>query len=120
MKTINYLIIGCLVLFSYCKKVEVPDDTPRCIKKEIRKIMREKKCDSDSPAKVFQYEYKGESVFLFPGPYCISDGCSILYDSKCNIICYPTGGISGKGCDTKCSDFLQVATNEKLIWEDAR
>jgi hypothetical protein len=111
-------VIAALLLtasISECKKVDVPEGTPYCIKKEIRKILKEDK--RNPSAKMWQYTYHGETVYYIP-PYCC-DQMGVLFNNKCDIICHPDGGLTGGG-DGKCTDFFQSRTNEKLVWEDTR
>ena len=116
-KTISILTICFFVVLTltHCQKLDVPQDTPSCVKKEIRKI----KSDGvrNPPAVVWQYEYNGSIVYYIPS-YCC-DVPSLLFDSDCNQICSPDGGITGRG-DGKCADFFAKRKNEKLIWKDDR
>lgn len=96
-----------LVIFS-CNKLDVPKDTPRCIKKLIRNEM--KGCLS----KVYKYYYNNQVVYLFEPENC-PDELYYLYDEDCNLICSPDGGLSGLG-DGTCPDFYQSAINQELIW----
>ncbi|MFH1004578.1 MAG: hypothetical protein V1781_03660 [Bacteroidota bacterium] len=118
MKKYNLLL--CLTLISVltltsCEKLDVPKETPACIKKEIRKIKSDKV--RNPPASVWQYDYNGQTVYYIP-PYCC-DIPSQLFDNDCNQICSPDGGLSGAG-DGKCPDFFSQRKNEKLIWQDDR
>ncbi len=118
IKRILLIGIGLLfinIIFISCDKLDVPADTPSGIKKKIRK-MKDDEVRNPSGS-VWQYDYNGETVYYIP-PYCC-DRYSELYDSKCNLICNPDGGISGAG-DGKCTDFFNTRTNEKLIWQDDR
>ena len=72
---------------------------------------------SNPPAKVFSYTFNGETVYYIAGPCC--DNFSDLYNSSCEIICHPDGGINGTG-DGQCPTFSADATDEKLIWADER
>jgi len=98
-----------------CKKVDVPTDTPSCIKKAIKKIQAEKV--KKPPASLWQYTYNGQVVYYIPSSCC--DLPSQLYDSNCKQLCNPDGGFTGKG-DGKCTDFFNTRKNEKQIWEDDR
>lgn len=114
----NRILIFSLCLFlilSSCEEIDVPKDTPDCIKNEIEQISNEPV--RNPPAEVWQYDYNGQTVFYLPS-YCC-DMFSELYDDKCNLICHPDGGIAGHG-DGKCSDFFARKTNGKLIWKDDR
>lgn len=107
--------IALLSVFIACNKDDSVDDLPKCIVKKIDDI----KAGGvwNPPAKVYSYTYNGETVYYFPARCC--DIPSSLFDSDCNVICQPDGGFDGEG-DGKCSDFFELRTDEKLIWEDTR
>jgi hypothetical protein len=116
MRHIAILIsVYAFTVFTSCEKLDVPSDTPNCIKRKIKQIESDEV--RNPPAKVYQYEYNVKIVYYFPA-YCC-DIPSELYDENCNLICCPDGGISGTG-DNKCSDFFSKRTNEILIWQDDR
>ncbi|MBL4752878.1 MAG: hypothetical protein JKY52_04645 [Flavobacteriales bacterium] len=66
---------------------------------------------------IWEYTYKGSIVYLVPAPCC--DNFNPVYNLKCEVICHPHGGITGKG-DGKCNDFRSAATGKKLVWKDSR
>ena len=102
-------ILACFLICTnfYCKRVDVPEGVPSCIKKEIKK--------SDACLeKVTEYNYQESSVFLFENNNC-PDALSFIYDDNCNCICSPSGGITGQG-DKKCTDFFETATKVRIIW----
>jgi len=110
------LFIGLVVTaFSGCKVLNVPTDTPLCIKLKIREIQLEKV--RNPAASVWRYEYNGQTVYYIP-PYCC-DIPSQLLDVNCIQICSPDGGLTGAG-DGKCTDFFSKRINGKLIWQDDR
>jgi len=112
---LSMLLIVFLLMFSFCKKVDVPKDTPDCIKDKIKQIQKEEV--RNPSAKVYKCVYDGQTVYYFP-PYC----CDIpgeLYDTDCNLICQPDGGLTGDG-DGTCTDFFDERTDVELIWEDDR
>jgi hypothetical protein len=88
---------------------------PSCISEKIEAIKQQPKYNP--PATVSRYSYKSQYVYFFSSDCC--DQYNYLYDKNCNIICAPSGGITGKG-DGKCADFRQEATGETLIWKDPR
>lgn len=105
-----------IILLSGCEKPGTADaDVPTCIKAKIAELQQE--AVRNPPASVWQYEYNGQTVYYVP-PYCC-DMYSVLYDSNCNIICHPDGGITGSG-DGRCPDFFDKRKNGKLVWEDNR
>lgn len=106
MKFILLFIIFILSLS--CAKSNYPMGTPTCIQDKIEEIKK----NNDNSAFVYRYSNHDELVYL------ISPGCcdmfSELYDDKCNFICAPSGGFTGKG-DGKCKDLdLQ---KELVIWK---
>ncbi len=109
------LLTGLSLLIMNCTKQDILKGTPACIEKKINEIANGQVWDP--PAKVYSYEYNGQTVYYFTARCC--DIMSILYDENCTLICSPDGGIAGNG-DGKCSDFFSTKTNEQLIWEDKR
>lgn len=110
---IVYLLL--FVAIASCNKNDLPKGTPKCIENEIKKL---KNLEPQNPrASVWRYKFKGEIVYYFPSACC--DIPSKLYNSKCNLICSPDGGITGNG-DGNCNDFNLTKTEEKLIWKDNR
>jgi hypothetical protein len=69
------------------------------------------------PQSIWRYKFKGQTVYYTPPQCC--DQMGILYDASGTIICYPDGGLTGKG-DGRCPDFSTLRSNEKLVWQDAR
>ncbi|MBT8384319.1 MAG: hypothetical protein KJO83_01270 [Bacteroidia bacterium] len=69
------------------------------------------------PIEIYQYSYNQEVVYFVSAPCC--DMYNTLYDENCNVICYPSGGITGEG-DGRCNDFFETRSDEKLIWKDDR
>jgi uncharacterized protein DUF6970 len=90
-------------------------EAPSCIQQMIKDY--ENKPKQNPAATIYQYDYKGQKVYYVLAPCC--DQMNIVYDSNCNIICHPDGGITGKG-DGKCGDFNSSKTNPVLIWKDNR
>ena len=88
---------------------------PSCVQQKIEAIQAETKWNP--PAEVNEYRYEGKQVYLFTSNCC--DQYNSLYDSDCNNICSPSGGLTGNG-DGKCNDFLEKAKHIKLIWKDTR
>lgn len=104
-----------LLISSGCNNEDIPKEVPNCINDKIKNIKEQTVWNP--PAKIYQYQYKGETVYYIPPRCC--DIMSTLYDEDCNIICSPDGGIAGNG-DGICPDFFTNRTDEKLIWEDER
>jgi hypothetical protein len=90
-------------------------EAPSCIEKKILKIKMQSKWNP--PASVTEYEYKGKKVYLFTSDCC--DQYFELYDEDCNLVCAPSGGITGAG-DGRCTDFYSTATLIRIVWKDER
>jgi len=105
------------LIFLGCKdeKMDIAEGTPACVVNEIANIKKEAKWNP--PAKVFSYQYKGQTVYYIPPRCC--DIPSTLLNANCTVVCAPDGGISGGG-DGKCPDFFTARSAEKLIWQDSR
>lgn len=88
---------------------------PGCIKKMIGEFLQEEK--QNSPRSIYRYTYNGKPVYYVP-PICC-DFFSDLYDNECKLIAHPDGGFTGRG-DGRAGDFIQIRSDEKLIWKDER
>lgn len=88
---------------------------PTCIQQKIDSIKKEPKWNP--PAEVYEYNYKGKTVYYFSSNCC--DQYNMVYDDQCNYVCAPSGGFTGKG-DEKCRDFNENATKVRLVWKDER
>jgi hypothetical protein len=113
------LVSGFFFMFPGCEKNSLPEGLPKgipvCVENKIIDIAD--KPVWNPPAKIYSYQFKGQTVYYFSSRCC--DIPSMLYDENCNFICSPDGGLTGSG-DGQCSDFFSLRTNEKLIWEDTR
>jgi hypothetical protein len=72
---------------------------------------------SNPPQSIWQYEYKGETVYYVP-PICC-DQFSLLFAEDGTLIGSPDGGFGGTG-DGHHNDFLSLRTNGRLVWSDPR
>jgi len=116
MKSMRLALAAFFVLaLSTCKKVDVPDDTPRAIKKIVREFQEQSK--TNPPASVVEYSFEGRKVYYVPPRCC--DIPSTLFDSKGEVICHPDGGLFGGG-DGACPSFFADRSDERLIWKDKR
>ncbi len=88
---------------------------PSCIVQKIEAIQKQEKWNP--PAEVYEYRYKGKTVYYFSSNCC--DQYNTVYDDQCNYVCAPSGGYTGKG-DMKCQDFKDSAQLVKLVWKDER
>ena len=108
------LIIFVLLQSRNCNK-EGTVRVPPCIGEKIDAIQQLPKYNP--PATVYRYSYQNQYVYLISSNCC--DQYNYLYDKNCNVICAPTGGLTGRG-DGRCADFKQNATGEVLVWKDPR
>ncbi len=95
------------------KTASIKDSIPVCIRKMID--AGNKEIPPNAPVQVDEYNYNGKTVFLLTAPCC--DQFNTLYDDSCQMICSPSGGITGRG-DRKCEDFSKTAKHIKLVWEN--
>jgi YHS domain-containing protein len=103
-----------LYLFG-CNQSATPVGSPKWVQTLVATY--EKDPVGNPPQSIWQYEYNGQTVYYVPPQCC--DQFSRLYDASGEVICFPGGGIMGRG-DGKCADFFQERKNEKLIWRDPR
>ena len=114
MRTLLFLLItwGTLGL------VQCNGDAEACpdqIEKKIGELKRQPK--QNPAAEIREYSYEGRKVYTITSACC--DQFNYIYDECLNIICAPSGGITGRG-DGRCPEFSGKATSEKLIWRDPR
>lgn len=119
MKYALYICVLTLTLAS-CKAQEaneltLSEETPECIKTKIAEIVAGDVWNP--PAKIYSYTYDRQTVYFVSSRCC--DIPSIVYNDKCEAICSPDGGFTGRG-DGKCTDFYESRSNEQLIWKDTR
>lgn len=114
MKLLAVLIAFTILTSEKCND-KATTGIPVCIQARIDSIKALPKWNP--PAEVNQYTYKGKTVYLFSSDCC--DFFNPLYDSSCNYICAPSGGITGKG-DMQCMDFEKEAKFIRLVWKDER
>ncbi|HYK55988.1 MAG TPA: hypothetical protein VEV15_05880 [Flavisolibacter sp.] len=91
------------------------EELPLCLQQKIEEIKQQLKWNP--PAEVHEYNYNGKRVFYFSSNCC--DRYNVVFDEKCEYVCAPSGGITGKG-DGKCADFSTKAQYVKLVWKDDR
>jgi hypothetical protein len=115
MKLIILFISLASVLTTKCSRTKKVTGIPFCIQKKIDSIKAQPRWNP--PATVYEYTYKSQTVYLFSADCC--DQFSALYATDCQLICAPSGGITGKG-DGKCIDFNAEAKEVKLVWKDPR
>jgi hypothetical protein len=85
----------------------------RQIPKPIRKLITEQK--GNCLTSVEKYHYQGKEVYLFESSSC-ADYPVVVYDENGDVICMPSGGLSGAG-DEKCPCFYDEATDKEDVWK---
>ncbi len=117
MKKHLILFAAGLLVISACnnksnRKTQTPGGIPSCLAAKIEVFS--KKDAENPPVRIDEYQYKGQTVYLFTADCC--DQYNTVYDGNCNAICSPSGGLDGGG-DRKCTDFSNEAKLVKKIWE---
>lgn len=103
------LVTGILALSCSTNRVYLP----RWLHDKILKAER----STDSYTEIWAYRYKKQTVYLFLPSCC--DKFSELYNEKGELICLPSGGITGKG-DGRCNDFFKKRKDGHLLWKPQR
>jgi hypothetical protein len=114
MKSLAAILLFALLQSQSCKK-SAHIRLPPCIQDKIEAISQQPRYNP--PATVYRYLYADKYVYLFSSDCC--DQFNYLYDKDCNVICAPSGGITGRG-DNRCPNFKAMASDETLVWKDDR
>lgn len=118
MKT-NYsiaLAFAVILIGSSCKKEKENNIAiPACVQAVIDSSLAR-------PAgslfiQVDAYKYQGKTVYLYYSGCC--DRNNLLYDSNCNYLFSPSGGITGMG-DLSHPNFYNEAVKLSTLWKDPR
>lgn len=91
------------------------DSLPTCLQQLSTRYTQEVRMNP--PRKIYSYRYRDSLVYYVTAPCC--DFFSDLYNTRCELIAHPDGGITGKG-DGRLPDFHSLKKVEKLLWEDKR
>lgn len=110
MKAIKILIFTPLFFFS-CKKNST--QIPTCIQNRIDFFKSQPK--DSRPYSVTEYLYKGSLVYYIQSACC--DQYNPVYNSNCDYLGAPDGGITGGG-DKKIIDFFANTSNKNVVWEN--
>jgi len=111
---LSFLLLSSFLVIVSCEKLDLKKEVPTCIEQKIRKIKREEV--RNPPAQVWEWKVDDKKYYYISSDCC--DQYNYLFDDKCNVVCAPDGGISGKG-DGKCLNF-STSIEKTLIWEDNR
>jgi hypothetical protein len=114
------LVLGLSLVAFRCNKSSEPTPTSSCPNGGLAaKIAALQAKPKGNPAyEIWAYTWNGQKVYLASDETCC-DQFITLYDECFNVLCAPSGGITGKG-DGRCSDFYQQATDQQLVWRDPR
>ncbi len=82
---------------------------PKCIEEKIASLKKM----NETPIYIKRYEYNGEMVYYMKSACC--DKFNVVYDSHCNVLGHPDGGLTGKG-DGSLPDFRALAKNGIEVW----
>lgn len=72
---------------------------------------------TNPPIQITAYLFHQDTVYHVSAPCC--DQFSTLYTATGKEICYPDGGITGKG-DGRCPTFRSEANKLYVVWQDER
>ncbi len=118
MRYATFLGLPALIfLFTNCNNTTQPSsqELPQWMNTKISNFKSEP--ISNPPRQVNSYRYQNETVYYIPAICC--DQFGTLYTLEGDTICFPDGGLDGKG-DGRCKDFIQTAKDSALIWKDIR
>ncbi|MGJ8592588.1 MAG: DUF6970 domain-containing protein [Aquaticitalea sp.] len=114
MKTNHMYILLILISLFSCKPTQQKSEQPSCISEKVESLKSQPV--QNPPAEVWKWESEGNIFYYFNAACC--DQFSKLYNEKCEIVCAPDGGMTGRG-DGKCPDFSS-GISKTLIWKDER
>lgn len=107
-----------LFLLTSCFQPENQDGLPEWLTSYIAE------CEADTTNsidyntdQIWQYDYKGETVFYFMSGCC--DFYNWVYDYDGNVLGAPDGGWSGSG-DGRLTDWSTEKSNAVLVWTKPR
>lgn len=113
MGVASRLIMISVIAAAACNKIELPEGVPSCVEDKIRRLQRE---SCPSVGAVYQYEFQGETVYVFNPKLCGSDLLSEVTNEACETVCI-LGGVAGVSVCNGDS-FYTIAKNERLIWRE--
>ena len=103
---IPFLALLFLMPISSCKKVDTTEEVPGCIKRKIRKFER-----NSNLSTVTKYDYKSSEIYQFN--FFDLRGTSYIYDADCGELCTSKNAYGRN----MCNEILDVATNQRIIWQ---
>lgn len=110
MKKLSIALLFAFTIVG-CNKLDIEKDTPKCVERRIKNFNKSSTCDN---AKVNEYTFQGNTVYVFTPGTCGADMTAEVISSDCNSLGY-LGGISG---NTKINEVeFSTATFIKTTWE---
>jgi hypothetical protein len=108
--TISVICIICIAACTVHKK-KASTKLPLCLEEMIDTM---KKKSLNLPESITMYTYKSQIIYYVVSGCC--DQYNPVYDSECNYLGAPDGGILGRG-DGKLSDFKDSAMVGNVVWK---
>ena len=78
MKNLILYLLLVLLFFSACKKLEIEEGTPNCIRSKISAFKKDAFC---SDPRVDEYQFQSEYVYVFIDGSCGADLAATVFDS---------------------------------------
>jgi len=108
------IVIGFISIVTSCTNSDLDIDAPACIESKIENILANEV--TNPPTQVWKWEVDEKTYYYITSDCC--DQFNYLYDTNCELVCAPDGGITGTG-DGNCPEFTGDIT-KTLVWEDQR
>lgn len=108
-----------LIIFCGCQLKTTSETNTNSELSWVQDFISEKSAKSveNPPASISKCAYQEETVYYVPAPCC--DQYATLYDAEKEVVCYPSGGLTGQG-DGRCRDFNADKADCQEIWRDTR
>ena len=111
-------LLSSLPLLAFQCSHAASEPGPQCTASIQTKIAELQALPKSNPAyEVWQYTFRGQKMYLVTASCC--DQYETLYDACLNVLCAPSGGLSGQG-DGRCPEFYRLAADRQLVWRDPR
>lgn len=107
----SLLLFGLFLLFLGCKKTD--SSVPGCINDQIRNFKSYSPCND---AKVDEYLFQNELVFVFEDGTCVRDGAAQVYNGACELL-GSLGGFTGN-LEINGANFSENAVFQKTVWKE--
>ncbi|MGI4884837.1 MAG: DUF6970 domain-containing protein [Janthinobacterium lividum] len=118
IQLLGWALVGSLPLLAFQCSHAASEPGPQCTARIQTKIAELQALPKGNPAyEVWQYTFRDQKVYLVTASCC--DEYITLYDECLNVLCAPSGGLSGRG-DGRCPEFYQLSADRQLVWRDPR